>query len=96
MRRRSLLLLVPTIALGSLLVAPARAADPVCKGTVTAVGPFYIDDRDFTEGGTWVYMESNSVPNLQAGGGKMSLVPAPVGGPDPCFPKEKNPDTLIF
>jgi hypothetical protein len=76
------------------LVVPAAAIH--CNGNVTAITSpdgsvtIYVDDRDITVGGIWVYQESNGVEGLQSGGESILLG---ADDADPC--NHANPDTLI-
>ena len=92
MRRTLLLGAGAALALSSLLPGAALAAD--CNGTVTQIdapdgSTFYVDDRDITTGGIWVYQESNGEAGLQSGGTNA------IGDVDSCA-GEGTADTLIL
>lgn len=74
------------IAVAAFAVPGAASADHGCNGTVTEVGPLYVDDRGPDQ--AWVYAESNETPGLQSGG------EGPLGYTDPC--NHPNPDTLVY
>lgn len=75
------------VAFSAMIAAPAGADN--CNGAITDIGGVaYVDDRDITDGGIWVYEESNGVAGLQSGG------TSPLGDADPC--QHENPDTLLF
>lgn len=68
------------LALALLAIVPfavPSAAALACNGVVTQVdteiGTFYLDDRDITVGGIWLYQEGNGIPGLQSGGISMFL-----------------------
>ena len=76
-------ILMPLAMMGSAVAGP-------CDGTVTAVGPIYIDDRDYLSGyGLWIYVESNGEAGLQRGGSNL------LGEAEVCQ-ESANPDLLIF
>jgi hypothetical protein len=75
----ALLAPIVIVAVGSNVAqAQCPGNDGTVPGTparVTAVGPIYVDDRDFADadddgdaGGLWLYLESNNQAGLQRGG----------------------------
>lgn len=54
-------------------------------------GTIYVDDRDATGNGIWIYIESNDRDGLQRGGATSVLGPD-LGGRDECGADDPNPD----
>jgi hypothetical protein len=93
----ALLAPVVVIAAGSQVAqAQCPGNDGTIPGTpdrVTAVGPIYIDDRDFADldedddaGGLWIYLESNNVAGLQRGGDQAAFATLAGAGVNPNIP----------
>lgn len=81
------------VALGLATLFPGAAMAEGCNGTVTQIdspdgSTFYVDDRDITTEGVWVYQESNGEAGLQSGGNNL------IGDADTCQ-SEGTPDTLL-
>lgn len=89
-----------TVAVGALFASPAAAQCPGADGTVpgtaaksVAVGPLYVDDRDFADvdddgdaGGLWIYKESGKLANLQRGGDQIAFTVLKSKGVNPAVP----------
>lgn len=72
--------------------AAGTATHDGCIGNVTDVaGQLYVDDRDLTDGGVWVYQENGKAAGYQPGGASVILGQLDV---DACV--HENSDTLII
>ena len=58
-------------------------------------GTIYIDDRDATGNGIWIYIESNDQDGLQRGNGT-ALLGADLGGTDECRESDFPDGYVIF
>lgn len=92
------------------MAGPARADDPCGSGDgvyrsvghrsmVIVVGDggdgtVYVDDRDVTGNGVWIYQESNGQSGLQRGG-SAGGDGTYLGVVDPCA-ESSTPDTLVL